>query len=516
MRKSIQKCFVLLLAMLMIVGMVPASASAASTPVASYHTHVQNVGWQDFVSDGTMSGTSGRGLRLEGIEVKLDNQGYDLGITYQTHIQNIGWEADTTRGWKSNGQMSGTEGLSYRLEGIQIKLTGSDADKFDIYYQVHAENIGWMGWAKNGESAGTAGFGYRLEGIRVKIVPVGSAAPGSTENAFVKNSPTLGKLKVSYIDVGQADSILVQQGDHAMLIDAGNNDDSTIVKNYITNQDVSVLDYVIGTHPHEDHIGGLDYVINSFQIGKIYMPEVVATTKTFEDVITAINNKGMSISKPNVGETFKLGDATCTILGPLDTDASELNTYSIVLKVDYNNNSFLFTGDAEAVNESAMINSGRDLNVDVLKVGHHGSTSSTTQAFLNATSPSFAIICVGAGNSYGHPAASVVTRLENNGAKIFRTDVNGTIVATSDGTSISFNANPTNPDPVTPPPTPTPTPDPTPTPTPETPVDYTVYKTNTGTKYHRDGCSYLSKSKIAIMKSTAIAQGLTPCSKCNP
>jgi len=176
-RKRVQKLSVLLLALLIIAGLIPASVSAATNPSVSYRTHVQNEGWQDWKKDGTMSGTSGKGFRLEGIEAKLDTQGYDLGINYQTHIQNIGWEADTERGWKSNGTMSGTEGLSYRLEAIQIKLTGSDADKFDVYYQVHAQNMGWLGWAKNGESAGTAGFGYRLEGINIVVVPAGSGTP---------------------------------------------------------------------------------------------------------------------------------------------------------------------------------------------------------------------------------------------------------------------------------------------------------------------------------------------------
>lgn len=185
MRENIKKLSVFLLVLLLIVGMIPGSVIAASTPTASYCTHVQNVGWQNYVSNGLMSGTEGKSYRLEGIKIKLDTQGYDLGITYQTHIQNIGWESDTSRGWKSNDTMSGTEGLSYRLEAIQINLTGADADKFDIYYQVHAQNIGWMGWAKNGESAGTAGYGYRLEGIQIVIVPAGSSAPGSTENAFV-------------------------------------------------------------------------------------------------------------------------------------------------------------------------------------------------------------------------------------------------------------------------------------------------------------------------------------------
>lgn len=194
MRKSIQKLSVLLLALLLIIGLIPASVSAVTNPSVNYRTHVQNEGWQDWKKDGTMSGTSGKGLRLEGIEVKLDTQGYDLGISYQTHIQNIGWEADTSRGWKTNGTMSGTEGLSYRLEAIQIKLTGADADKFDVYYQVHAQNMGWLGWAKNGESAGTAGYGYRLEGIKIVVVPTGSGTPGGVvdkENPFYENPLSL-------------------------------------------------------------------------------------------------------------------------------------------------------------------------------------------------------------------------------------------------------------------------------------------------------------------------------------
>lgn len=180
----------MMIALFMIIVIIPISVMARVTPSVSYRTHVQNMGWQDFVSEGAVSGTSGKGLRLEGIEVKLDNPGYDLGISYQTHIQNIGWEGDTARGWKSNGSMSGTEGLGYRLEGIQIKLTGSDASNFDIYYQVHAQNMGWLGWAKNGESSGTAGYGYRLEGIKIVIVPAGSGTPSGVvdkEDPFYEN-----------------------------------------------------------------------------------------------------------------------------------------------------------------------------------------------------------------------------------------------------------------------------------------------------------------------------------------
>lgn len=180
MKKNIQQSLVLLISLMLLAGMLPAGVVAQNSPSVRYCTHVQNVGWQEFVADGEMSGTSGASLRLEGIKVKLDTQGYDLGITYQTHIQNIGWEADTAQSWKSNGEMSGTEGLGYRLEAIQIELTGADTNQFDVYYQVHAQNMGWMGWAKNGESAGTAGYSYRLEGIHIVIVRKGENPPTGT------------------------------------------------------------------------------------------------------------------------------------------------------------------------------------------------------------------------------------------------------------------------------------------------------------------------------------------------
>lgn len=149
--------------------------------LVKYRTHVQNVGWQSYVADGTMSGTSGRSLRLEGINIALDPS-ISGGIEYRTHVQNIGWQ-----NYVANGAMSGTEGMSYRLEGIQIRLTGEAATKYDIYYHTHTQNIGWMGWAKNGEQSGSAGFSYRLEGIEIKLVPKGGQAPGSTANAFVEN-----------------------------------------------------------------------------------------------------------------------------------------------------------------------------------------------------------------------------------------------------------------------------------------------------------------------------------------
>lgn len=152
-----------------------------AAPIIEYRTHVQNVGWQSLVADGAVSGTEGKSLRLEAIEVSTITQNYNLGVKYKTHVQNIGWQ-----NFVADGALSGTEGKSLRLEAIAIELTGTDADLFDVYYQVHAQNVGWMGWASNGQQAGTAGFGYRLEGIRIEIVPKGSAAPGSTVNPFIE------------------------------------------------------------------------------------------------------------------------------------------------------------------------------------------------------------------------------------------------------------------------------------------------------------------------------------------
>jgi len=251
-----------------------------------------------------------------------------------------------------------------------------------------------------------------------------------------------GNLKVHYINVGQADSILIQQGSTAMLIDAGNNEDSEIVKSYIANQGITKLDYVIGTHPHEDHLGGLDYVINSFQIGKIYLPKASSTTKTFEDVVNAIKNKGMKATNPTPGESFKLGQATCTVLAPNGSGYKDANNNSIVIKVTFGSNSFLFTGDAEEVSEKEMLAKGYDLKADVLKIGHHGSYSSTSQEFLNKVSPKYAVVSVGVDNSYGHPNKESMDRLKAKDIPTYRTDQSGTIIATSDGKDITFNAKP--------------------------------------------------------------------------
>lgn len=267
---------------------------------------------------------------------------------------------------------------------------------------------------------------------------VNSTDPESTNATQVE-----GELEVHFIDVGQADSILIKTSKgNSMLIDAGNNADDDLVYSYLKSQGINTLDVVVGTHPHEDHIGGLDTVINNFSVNKIYMPKASSTTKTYEDVLLAIKNKGLKVTNPIAGSTFSIGDAKFTILAPNSSNYDDLNNSSIVLKMQYGSNSFLFTGDAEDVSERGMLNKGYDLSADVLKVGHHGSESSTTESFLKAVSPKYAIIMVGKGNSYGHPHNDVLNRLKTNNINVYRTDESGTIIATTDGKTISINKNP--------------------------------------------------------------------------
>lgn len=251
-----------------------------------------------------------------------------------------------------------------------------------------------------------------------------------------------GELKVHFIDVGQADSILVQQGNSAMLVDAGNNADNQTVKSYLDKQGINELKYFIGTHKDEDHIGSADYIINSFKVGKVYFPKQTATTKTFEDFVRVVKGKGLKLTVPTVGESFKLGDAIVTVLAPNSSSYQDANDYSIVVKVSYGSTSFLLTGDAESVSESEMVSKGLDLRATVLKVGHHGSKSSTSQSFLNKVNPKYAVISVGKGNDYGHPKQEVMNRLKAKNIPVYRTDERGTIVATSDGSEVKFSTKP--------------------------------------------------------------------------
>lgn len=266
-------------------------------------------------------------------------------------------------------------------------------------------------------------------------LPQQTSTPGNAQNIS-------GSLKVHFIDVGQADSILLQQGNQFMLVDAGNNGDARVIKNYLDNQGVSELKYFIGTHKDEDHIGSADYILNSFKVGKVYFPKQTATTQTFKDFSTAVKNKGLSLTVPKPGDQFKLGDALITVLAPKRSNYGDSNDYSIVIKASFGNTSFLLTGDAEAESEKEMLESGMDLSATLLKAGHHGSRTSTSKAFLDKVNPKYAVISAGKDNKYGHPAQETMDRFKNKGIKVYRTDEQGTIIATSDGEAITFNRDP--------------------------------------------------------------------------
>lgn len=246
-------------------------------------------------------------------------------------------------------------------------------------------------------------------------------------------------LQVHFIDVGQGDSILAESNGHFMLIDAGENDQADTVIRYLKQAGVTSLDYVIGTHPHSDHIGGLDKVIDEFTIGKIILPPVEHTSRTFEDVLNTISNKGLKITRPVPGDSYSLGDASFTVVAPVKEYGNDLNNWSVGIRLAYGSNSFLMCGDAESKAEADMIGSGEVLSADVLKAGHHGSSTSTSDAFLKKVSPSYVVIQCGKDNSYGHPHRETMEKLEKAGCQVFRTDEDGTVVASSDGTGITWS-----------------------------------------------------------------------------
>lgn len=248
-------------------------------------------------------------------------------------------------------------------------------------------------------------------------------------------------LNITYLDVGQADSILIQNEGHNMLIDAGNNEDGPLLVQYFKEQNITKFDYLIATHPHEDHIGGMDDIINNFDIEKIYMPDVTTTTKTFLDVLDAIEKKNMTFNIPKINQTFTLGHTLFQVIYT-GNDQKNLNNTSIVLKASFKNTSYLFTGDATSDVEKKILN--KNIQATVLKVGHHGSKYSTTTDFLNKVNPKYAIISVGKNNSYNHPNQQTIKKLEQNNIEIHRTDQEGSIFLESDGKNIKITSHQTN------------------------------------------------------------------------
>lgn len=258
----------------------------------------------------------------------------------------------------------------------------------------------------------------------------------------IETSKVDGNLIVDFIDVGQGDSILIRQGDHAMLIDGGTSECKDDLLNFLKSENIQKFDYIVGTHPHEDHIGSLDDVINAYDFDTILFPKVTTTTKTFENLVNAVKNKNKKFTTPVSGNEYTLGDAKFKILAPSSDSYQSLNNYSIVIKLTYGENTFMFTGDAETLSETEMLNSFDDLTADVLKIGHHGSTTSTSKKFLNAVNPKYAVISVGKDNTYNHPTKTTMNKLEELKILVYRTDEEGTIECVSNGKDITFNVEP--------------------------------------------------------------------------
>lgn len=268
------------------------------------------------------------------------------------------------------------------------------------------------------------------------------AISGNGDKTAGKISKNGSGMEVHFIDVGQGDSTLIKAGDHAMLIDAGDNSEGTAVQSYLNSQNVEKLDYVIGTHPDADHIGGLDVIIYKFNCKKVFMPDVTSNTKTYDDVVQALKSKNQKSQAPKLGKTYSLGDATFTIVAPIKEYGDETNNWSIGIVLQYGENRFLFTGDAAKQAEDDMLDAGEDISADVYKASHHGSKTGSSEDFLDKVNPAYAVISCGEGNKYGHPSAQTLNNFRSRGIKTFRTDNQGTIVAYSDGSNITWNASP--------------------------------------------------------------------------
>lgn len=385
----------------------------------------------------------------------------------------------------------------------------------------HAWNKRWGKAAQRGAQA------KRKSALLLSIVSVclvmfliGSGSHGYAD-AGTTPMPEGSGLTIHYIDVGQADAALVLCDDVSMLIDGGNTEDSSLIYTYLRDHAIDHLDYIVCTHAHEDHVGGLAGALNHATVDTVFCPVANYDSDAFQSFLTCLGKQGVSITTPAAGDRFMLGSASVTVLGPIDTAADEPNNTSIVLRIVYGDTSFLFTGDAEREEEQDILDAGYTLNSTVLKVGHHGSANSTTYPFLYEVMPEYAVISVGADNSYGHPDEDTLSRLRDADVKVYRTDMQGDVICTSDGSKVTFSVGrnadadtlaAAGPNSV----------QATATPIPAAPVG-TEYVLNTNThKFHYPGCSSVSqmseKNKLFYTgtRDEVIAMGYDPCGRCNP
>ncbi len=394
-----------------------------------------------------------------------------------------------------------TRAFDLKLVGTAIKFKDVPADSWS------KNNIDILTSHKivNGYSDGT--FRPKNSITRAQFAKVISNVLGSGLSDVIPQ-----KMEVHFIDVGQGDAALVIQGDHAMLIDGGNASDSSRIYTYLKNRNIKHLDYIVNSHPHEDHVGGLAGALNYATVNKALSPVTTYDSKAFNSFVSYLGQQGVSITVPKAGDSLALGSATIDVLGPISI-SNNVNNNSLVLKVNFGDTSFLFTGDAEREEELDILNSGADVNSTVLKAGHHGSDTSTSYQFLWHIMPMYAVISVGGNNSYGHPTDAVLSRFRDADVKVLRTDMQGDIIFTSDGENVTYTVN-RNLDADTLVPSDRPVIDPQP---------QGCYILNTSTKkFHYSSCSAVKRmseknKKISFdTRAEIISQGYSPCGICKP
>lgn len=338
-----------------------------------------------------------------------------------------------------------------------------------------------------------------------------TTAQSGQETAGVSES---GSFTVHFIDVGQADSALVTCDGHSMLIDGGNADDSNLVYSVLQRETEGHLDYVVGTHAHEDHIGGLSGAFETDTADVTFCPVTEYDSKAFRNFKTRADERGGGITIPAVGDTFTLGEASVTVVA-VNSVPEDTNNTSIVIRIVYGDTSFLFTGDAEQETEEKILESGQNIESTVLKVGHHGSSTSTSQAFLDAVSPTYAVISCGKDNSYGHPHSETLAKLASAGVEVLRTDELGDIYCTSDGSEVTFSYGEYHKDADT---SAAEIEEPQ---QPDTISETYILNTNSR-KFHRPDCSSASqisdanREEYTGTREELIEQGYTPCGYCKP
>ena len=327
-------------------------------------------------------------------------------------------------------------------------------------------------------------------------------------------------FEAHFIDVGQADCALIICDGETLLIDAGNVPDGDLVVSYLKEQSIEELDYVISTHAHEDHVGGLGEVLSEFTVtNTVFAPEKGADTDCYRDFLSAVAAQELTLTVPEAGSELSFGSSTLTFITPLSVAVPGTNNTSLVIKIEYGETSFLFAGDIERDAESGVLDTGRDISADVLKIAHHGGATSTTYPFLREVMPEIAVISVGNDNSYGHPTEEVLSKLRDAEVTVYRTDMQGHIVIKSDGQNLTVTTEKnqdaeTNPTIPSAPDTPD-IPD-----TPEIPDEYGEYIGNINSKkLHTPTCSSLPKEENRIYFASvdsAISDGYTACSRCKP